>query len=410
MPSIPHPTHPRQADVVIIGGGSTGASIARDAALRGLRAILIEKTGLGAGTTGRFHGMLHSGARYVVNDPATAKECFTENQILRRIAAPAIHDTGGLFLALDDDEAGHGDILTQACNQQGIPIRDISLPEATKREPHITRKLKRALAVPDGFIDSKVLLQLLRQSAESADTPATFLTHHEVTALGRANHRLETVTVRDTQSGRQFAIECGFVINAAGVWAGRVGALAGVTIDLVLDKGTMVVLQDQLNRAVLNRCRPEADGDLLVSTGTHSIMGTTSLIAPEPSVIDNPQPTTAEIELLIREGARLVPRLATSPIISAYSGVRPLFKTAQPTSKSQSSRNIRRSFTVIDHQAAGIENFISVVGGKVTTSRRMAEAAIDLLCAKQTITASCQTAQVPLAGHPVPAETEQSLL
>ena len=87
-------------DVVVIGGGSTGLGVVRDVAMRGYRAVLVERVDLGQGTTGRFHGLLHSGGRYVVSDPQSATECADENVILKRIQASAIEDTGGFFVAL----------------------------------------------------------------------------------------------------------------------------------------------------------------------------------------------------------------------------------------------------------------------------------------------------------------------
>lgn len=83
-----------ETDVVVIGGGSTGLGVVRDAAMRGYRAVLVERVDLGEGTTGRFHGLLHSGGRYVVSDPQSATECAEENAILCRIQASAVEDTG----------------------------------------------------------------------------------------------------------------------------------------------------------------------------------------------------------------------------------------------------------------------------------------------------------------------------
>jgi glycerol-3-phosphate dehydrogenase len=98
-------------NVLIIGGGATGAGIAAEAARRGFSVTLVERGGLGAGTSGSFHGMLHSGARYVVNDPAVAAACYAENQRLRRLIPSAIVDTGGLFVAMTEEEAQHADKL-----------------------------------------------------------------------------------------------------------------------------------------------------------------------------------------------------------------------------------------------------------------------------------------------------------
>ncbi|HEY42493.1 MAG TPA: FAD-dependent oxidoreductase, partial [Anaerolineae bacterium] len=85
--------------LLVIGGGVTGLGVAWDACLRGLKVVLIEQNDIGQGTSGRYHGVLHSGARYVISDPKSAKDCATENQILRLIAPHTIEDTGGFFVA-----------------------------------------------------------------------------------------------------------------------------------------------------------------------------------------------------------------------------------------------------------------------------------------------------------------------
>src|ERR687883_1643446 len=90
-------------DVLVVGGGATGAGVLRDLAMRGLRALLVDKSDLGTGTTGRYHGLLHSGGRYVARDRSAAIECIRENRVLRRIGAHTIEDTGGYFVATPSD-------------------------------------------------------------------------------------------------------------------------------------------------------------------------------------------------------------------------------------------------------------------------------------------------------------------
>jgi glycerol-3-phosphate dehydrogenase len=92
-----------QTDILVIGGGATGTGVLRDLSMRVFRCILVERRDLAYGTTGRYHGLLHSGSRYVVKDPQAAKECFEENQILRRIMPKCIEDTGGYFVLTPQD-------------------------------------------------------------------------------------------------------------------------------------------------------------------------------------------------------------------------------------------------------------------------------------------------------------------
>uniref|UniRef100_UPI001EEC8162 FAD-dependent oxidoreductase n=1 Tax=Vibrio vulnificus TaxID=672 RepID=UPI001EEC8162 len=93
-----------ETEVVIIGGGATGTGIMRDCSLRGISCILLEKDDIASGTSGRNHGLLHSGARYAVTDSESARECIQENNILKNIARHCVEQTSGLFITLPEDD------------------------------------------------------------------------------------------------------------------------------------------------------------------------------------------------------------------------------------------------------------------------------------------------------------------
>ena len=123
---------------LVIGGGATGTAIARDLSMRGVSVCLLERGDLASGTTGSYHGLLHSGGRYATTDLGTARECAEENAILRRIAPHCIEDTGGLFLILD----GRSELLFQkpfveGCRAAGIPTEELSHREVMAEEPLI---------------------------------------------------------------------------------------------------------------------------------------------------------------------------------------------------------------------------------------------------------------------------------
>jgi glycerol-3-phosphate dehydrogenase len=143
-----------QTEVLVIGGGATGAGVAWDCALRGYDTILVERADLAEGTSGRFHGLLHSGGRYAVKDPDAAVECIEENVILRRIAADCIEDTGGLFVTTPDDDPAYGDEFLAGCARTGVPTEEIDVAEALRREPRLNPGIKRAFTVPDAGIDA----------------------------------------------------------------------------------------------------------------------------------------------------------------------------------------------------------------------------------------------------------------
>ncbi len=368
--------------VVIIGGGITGTGVAREAARRGYDVVLIERGELGSGTSGNFHGILHSGARYAVDDAAVAAECYLENQKLRRIIPSAITNTGGMFVALNQAEAVHMLKLLKACEDAGIPIKELSVEQAQQAEPGLNRELKSAFTVPDGFIDGTEVLRLNREAAVEAEVPASFLTERVVTGFERTEDgAITAVLVHNTHTGTDEQISCDYVVNASGVWAGDVTKLAGLELPMVYDKGTMIIYDRPFSQRVLNRCRPESDGDLLAPCGSRSIMGTTA------RVIDNPndcQPTQEEIDVLKSEGSAMVPAMQYANIVFSYSGVRPLLAVAA-SERSESTRSLSRSFKVVDHIEHGAPNFISIVGGKVTLYRLMAEQVMNLLDNKSSL-------------------------
>src|SRR5713101_1398597 len=191
-------------EILVIGGGSTGLGVARDAALRGFRAVLVEKGDLAHGTTGRFHGLLHSGARYAVKDPVSAKECIEENRILRRIAADCIEDTGGLFVATPWDDPAYGDEFMRGCRATGVPAQEISPAEALQREPRLNPKISRAFVVPDAAMDSFKTLWANARDAQAHG--AQILTYHRVQRLLMNGLTVAGAVVQDVRTGDELEI------------------------------------------------------------------------------------------------------------------------------------------------------------------------------------------------------------
>ncbi|MBF1586007.1 MAG: FAD-dependent oxidoreductase, partial [Prevotella sp.] len=140
-------------DVIVIGGGITGAGTARDCAMRGLKVLLVEKFDFTNGATGRNHGLLHSGARYAVTDKESARECIVENMILRKIARHCVDETDGLFITLPEDDLNYQATFVAACREAGIRADIISPEEARRIEPSVNPSLTGAVRVPDASID-----------------------------------------------------------------------------------------------------------------------------------------------------------------------------------------------------------------------------------------------------------------
>lgn len=135
-------------DVIIIGGGITGAGTARDCARRGMKVLLVEKHDFTNGATGRNHGLLHSGARYAVTDQESARECIKENMTLRRVARHCVEETDGLFITLPEDSLDYQKNFVEACHRAGIRADIISPEEARRIEPSVNPTLIGAVRCP----------------------------------------------------------------------------------------------------------------------------------------------------------------------------------------------------------------------------------------------------------------------
>ena len=383
-------------DILVIGGGATGAGIVRDLARRGLRCLLVEKSDLGTGTSGRYHGLLHSGGRYVGEDAAAARECIAENIVLRRIAPACIEDTGGWFVSTPGDPEDYADRFPAACEASGVPVDEVAVAELLRREPALNPGIRRAFRVPDASLEPWQLIEA--NVADARRHGSEVRPYHRVVAMERVGDEIATVDVADERSGSVTRIAPRVVVSAAGAWAGTVAGMAGVPLAMSPGKGTMLVFNQRMTDTVVNRCHPPDDGDIMVPVHSVAILGTTEVTIDDPDVYGIGRD---EIELLMVEGTKLFPDLARMRLLRAYAGVRPLYQRDPPPPSaddpSEAGRGISRSHVVIDHGPRdGVSNFVSIVGGKLTTYRLMAEETADAVCAKLGVAVPCTTAEAVL--------------
>ena len=382
----------KEFDVIVIGGGATGAGTARDCSRRGLRVLLVERSDISTGATGRNHGLLHSGARYAVTDEESARECIKENMILRRIASHCVEETDGLFLTLPEDDLGYQARFVEACRRAGIRAEELEPAEALRLEPSANPAIVGAVRVPDGAVDPFRLTASNVMDAKAHG--AVVLTYHEVTEVLQEGGRVVGVKVWDKRGGEQRSFYAPVVVNAGGIWGHDIARMAGVEVGMLPSKGALLIFGHRVNNVVLNRCRKPADADILVPGDTICLIGTTSTKVPFEEV-DDMRVTAGEVDLLLREGEKLAPRLARTRILRAYAGVRPLVAAEGDAS----GRSVSRGIVLLDHATRdGLEGFVTITGGKLMTYRLMAEWTTDLVCRKLGVTATCDTATVPLPG------------
>ena len=381
-----------ETQVLVIGGGATGTGIIRDLAMRELDAILVEKRDLAHGTTGRYHGLLHSGGRYAVKDPQTAAECIQENQILRRIMPHCIEDTGGFFVTTPWDTPDYGDEFVAGCLRAHIPVEEISIGQMLRQEPFLNPKISRCFRVPDGTADSFLAARANVESARQSG--AQVWTYHRVINLLKQGDRIVGALCHDLVNDEQVTVHAQMVVNAAGAWAGLVAATAGLQVPVRCGKGTMVAMHHRLLGTVVNRCRPSADGDVIVPTHTVAVIGTTD------EKVDDPERFAVEpweIRLMLEEGDRLVPGIKDMRVLRVWAGVRPLY-AASPT-ETTSDRDVGRSHMLLDHETRdGMVGMVTMIGGKWTTYRLMAQETVDRVCEKLGCNRPCRTHLEPVSG------------
>jgi glycerol-3-phosphate dehydrogenase len=374
-------------DVLVIGGGATGVGICRDLSMRGLSVMLVEKSGLCDGTSGRSHGLLHSGARYANSDKEGARECIEENRIIKEIGGLCIEDTGGMFVQLKSDDDKYFREKVNSCEEIGIPTEVIGGDIARNIEPKLSNKVQRAMKVPDSAIYPSRLVSATAKSAENNGGEIYINSPVEDIIVGDNE-------IKEVEIGGEFdgSVYPDYVVNSTGAWAEQCAELAGLEVSMKPTKGVMVSVDFPDLNTVINRCRITNDGDIVIPHQNQAVLGTTSVEVDKP---ENYTKEDWEVDLMFKECGNMIPELSDEDIERTYWGVRPLYDPDEShrsdSDNTGKNRSISRGFNLIDHTDDGVNNFCTVVGGKLTTHRLMAEETSDFLASKFGNDSDCRT-------------------
>jgi len=372
--------------VVIIGAGSTGAAVAHDLALRGIQVTVVERNGVASGTTGHNQAQLHSGARYAVNDPESGRECIQENRILRQILPEGLELNGGLFVAVDEAGLAYQERFLEGCAACGIAAEAIPVRDALQLEPRLNPAALAVVQIPDGVFDPyRLCLSFLASACQNG---AEVLTFSEVTGLEGVRGE---VTIHSRTNRKTTVLGADAIVNAAGPWAGRVASLAGVEVALETSAGAMVTLGERLCQRVLNLMDVPGDGDIIVPQRQSSILGTTSWEVEDPDHISIP---AEHMDLIFSVAEKLIPSVRQAPVQGMMAAARPLLKV-----RGLSGRAAPRGFRAIHHVDQGVPGFFSVVGGKTSTARYMAEITANAVCEYLGVDTPCRTRETPLLSY-----------
>jgi glycerol-3-phosphate dehydrogenase len=415
-------------DVLVIGGGITGAGVALDAATRGYSVALVEKSDYAAGTSSRSSKLVHGGLRYLQNfDLGLVREALLERQIN---AALAPHLVRPLPMIVPAFEGARPDRLIGL----GLNMYDVMAVDRLRRSPlgrrrvrdrnldgsedwsparhrivdgDEVRELLPALAPREptsGYLfydcqtdDVRLVLTVL---GEAERFGAVFANALEVTGLVEEGGRARGAQVRDADSGEEFPIRANAVVNATGVWADRIRPEelhdeAEVPV-IRPSRGTHVILPSERLPVSVGAIVPvAADGRTIFVLPWlgQTLIGTTD--NDYDGDIDHVQPSESDVEyLLTAAGHFFGTELGASDVAGAYAGVRPLISTGDP----KKSVDISRKAELYETSSG----MVTITGGKLTTWRRMAKMTVDRLVERDGREAPCRTGEIPL-GMPVAA-------
>ncbi len=376
--------------IIIIGAGFTGVATAHDLALRGFDVTVVERGDIANGTSGRTHGLLHSGGRYAVSDQESAIECIDENMILRKIVPQVIEPNGGLFIALDESDLSYAEEFIEGCHTCHIPIQELTPKQVLTMEPNINPKVIVAFTVPDGTFDPiRLALAFAATAKKNGARFRTFTDMEQLIIDGQGN--VTGIKVWDRAKDIHEEIHADLVVNATGAWVGEIAAYAGAHVPIKPTPGVMVAFDQRLVQRAINRLNKPGDGDIIVAQRRMMVVGTTSF---EVTDLDYVPVVEEQVNMMLERGVELVPGIRKTKMRGKFMATRPLIGSGI------AGRSIARTFKCYDHKESdNIEGLVTITGGKATTLRAMAEKTADMVCAKLGVQAVCSTKDVPLLSY-----------
>jgi glycerol-3-phosphate dehydrogenase len=402
--SIPLENHP--FDLIIIGAGINGAGIARDAAMRGLKVLLLDKGDIASGTSGWSTRLIHGGLRYLEHgELSLVRESLRERERLLHIATHLVRPLPLLIPIYDWNRRGRltirAGMIAYDLLSHGKSLkrhRMLSCEEALRRAPGLNREGLRGAAL---YYDAQVEYAerlVLENVISAAQYGAQVLTYARVGKFIIEDESVRGIEFTDLVNKVAHTVRASLTVNVAGPWVDEVLARTHSRASRLIGgtKGSHIIV-DKFKGAPANALYVEAQEDgrpfFIIPWNDLYLTGTTDL--PYDGDLDCVEASEAEIDYLLRETNRVIPqaKLERRSVLYTYSGIRPLPYIAE----GEPAAITRRHF-VRDH-APALEGFISIVGGKLTTYRNLSEQAVNLIFKKlHRESPRCMTAEAKLPG------------
>ncbi|BBL78523.1 glycerol-3-phosphate dehydrogenase [Rubrobacter xylanophilus] len=408
--SIPRDIGSYPFDLIIVGAGINGAGIARDAAMRGLRVLLLDKGDISDGTTQWSTRLIHGGLRYLeYYEFGLVRESLREREILLHIAPHLVRPLGFMVPVYERSKRGPRTIRLGMIAYDALSF-DKSLPnhrmfsarEALEREPGLN---------PDGLLGAAFYYDAQAEYAErlavenavsAARHGALVLTYAKVERLLHESGGVAGVEFTDLLGGGRYTARAPVTVNVAGPWVDEVLSGAGYRGPRLIGgtKGSHIVVDPfpgaPREEALYVEARRDGRPYFIVPWNGRYLIGTTDL--RYEGDLDRVEASEEEIEYLLDETNHVIPRasLSREDVLFTYSGVRPL-----PYQPEGAEGSITRRHIIHDHarDERPTDGLISIVGGKLTTYRNLARETVDLVYEKLRLPdPGCKTARIPLPG------------
>ncbi len=391
-------------DVLVIGGGITGVGIALDAASRGLTVALVEKDDFAAGTSGRSSRLVHGGLRYLEHgDIGLVRESLRERGILYRLAPHLVRPVPMYMLA--------GGLRRRLTYRAGLTVyealaagrnigyhRAASADQVASAIPGLGERTRGVRYFECQTDDARLTIEVARTAHAYG---ARLANHARVTALLGAG-RVTGAAVTDELTGERLEVRARVVVNATGVWAAEVAALAGRTADhrgaggggagisLSPSKGVHLVFAPGAVQTTAAMVAPAADGRFvfIVPWEDRVYAGTTD--TPYDGDLSQPEVTDADRDYILSAVTPLFPGVSGRQVVASWAGLRPLLGNG-----AAKTADLSRKHT-IDESPAGL---LTITGGKLTTYRAMAQDLVDRVAADLRQGDRCRTRDIPLGLH-----------
>jgi glycerol-3-phosphate dehydrogenase len=393
-------------DVIVIGGGVTGAGLARDLSLRGLSVLLLEKDDWGGATSGASSWLIHGGPRYLTFDWETTRQSCLDAGHIIRIARHLVHRCVFLLPVLPHDRHGLERLETamevydrfQPLKGSHSHVRLVAA-EARRLEPGLSPALLGALTMEEWGLDPHRLVWANVLDAQRRGAMA--INHGRAVGFLRQGSRL--IGVRYVRAGQALEARCRMVVNAAGPWAPAVAGSAGCEVKLRPAKGIHVVFDRRISNFALSGEAIDGRELLLVPHGPITILGTTD--DDYYGDLDRIDILPDEVAYLFQGLERCFPAIRDYRPVRATAGARPTLFASR-----RYEDDLSRRHEVLDHEKRdGVAGLVTIAGGKLSMYRLMAEKTADVVCRRLDHSAPCRTAELRLPGAEGEAPESASL-